>query len=272
MSLGTACEEMAAAIGKKAVMQRKQSLYTMGALQLLWGIVIFIGTILFFPASFSFSWASLPTFAIRTVLEVVQAHVTILAITRADRTTYSFFRLLTLPLLLAVDVALGYAIHPQQLLGMGLIMPALMSLFFGRVTSRAGIGFVLFSALNAVATLSLYKYDIAHFNSVVGEQFPIYLVMFGYFIGMAWYTARENPFARLQNPLFFFQSIEDGLGGVLQSFAYHFGPASIITAAKRSFAVLWSMIAGHTYFQEKNIWAKGLFLLVVSAGIALMVL
>jgi len=60
--------------------------------------------------SFGFSMASLPTFGARLLLEIILSTTTITAIAKSDRTTFTFLRTTTVPLLLLVDLALGYAV------------------------------------------------------------------------------------------------------------------------------------------------------------------
>lgn len=116
-SLGTLFEEIAASIGKEKIRKKEESPYTYGFLSLMWGFMLFGLFGLFRQDAFVFSVDSLPTFGIRAILEIAQVHFTILALTQADRSTFGFFRILTVPLLLAVDMALGYALSPAQICG-----------------------------------------------------------------------------------------------------------------------------------------------------------
>lgn len=67
-SVGTFFEEVATLIGKKKVAARKESVYTMGFLNLFWVALAFLLIAIFVPGSFRFSIASLPTLLIRAVL------------------------------------------------------------------------------------------------------------------------------------------------------------------------------------------------------------
>jgi len=153
--------------------------------------------------------------------------------------------------------------------GITLIILALLIIFSNHGIKKKGVGYVTFSALNAVLTISLFKYDISHFNSVAAEQLFINLILLICFLSLALVKAKENPFVFLTKPIFFLQSAAIGLGGVMESFAYNYGVASIITAAKRSIAIFWSILSGRTYFREKHIVIKFFVFFVLLAGLFL---
>src|SRR3989338_10538360 len=121
-------EETGTVIGKYEVAHKKESLYAMGFLSSVWAslFLIVIGLAL---DDLIFSLASLPTFLLRMVLEVILLFVSLNAVLAADRSTFSFLRTLTIPLLLVADLALGYAISTTQILGIGLMVVAFLFLF-----------------------------------------------------------------------------------------------------------------------------------------------
>ena len=268
--LGAAlAEEVGDSIGKSAVVAKKESIYTFGFLMLLWSTIFLLASA-FIRDNFIFSLASLPTLGIRSVLEIAQAHVSVLAVTRADRSTYGFLRILTIPLLLVVDMVLGYTIGTYQILGMGIIIAALVVLFINHGIKKEGAWLVVFTAINAVATISLYKYNISHFNSVEVEQVIVHAVLLVYFVAMALLVAKENPLQFLRKPLFFGQSVTMGAASALMSFAYLFGAASVITTVKRAAGILWALLSGNLYFQEKQFLVKmASFILIVIGPIFL---
>lgn len=270
-SIGTFLEEIASLLGKAKVQARQQSIYAMGFLQLLgmvalWGVLLLIK-----PGQFVFLRASLPTFGVRAVLEILQAHYTMVAIVKADRSTYGFLRTGTIPLLLLVDLVLGYTIGLSQIFGILIIIFALLFLFMNHGLTRHGAGVTIFTTVNAVATLSLYKYDITHFNSIPAEQLLIQLIVLIYFITAGVWIAKENPIIWLKKPPLLMQALTQGAGGIIESFAYGLAPASIIIAVKRSSAVVWSILSGNRYFGEKRLAIKLLGVAVVVLGIILLV-
>ena len=257
-------------IGKRTVEDGRQSIYTMGFLSLFWGFLFFLGIIIFIRKEFLFSLASLPTFIPRAILEVALAHVSMLAIIRSDRSTFGLIRIGTIPLLLAVDMTLGYSVSGFALLGIGLLVAALLFVFWSRAIGKAGIDYVLFTAVAAAATLSLFKWNITQYNALEAEQIVIIGILAAYFFLMSRVVAKENPLAFLLKPLFLFQSLSAGLGEVLMSFAYLFGAASVITAAKRALSVLFAILSGHIYFKEKRLAVKLALFLFLAVGLLLL--
>jgi multidrug transporter EmrE-like cation transporter len=268
-TLGNLFGEISSSIGKHEVWKKKESIYTMGFLNTFWGVIIFL-IIILAKREFAFSLESLPTFSIRAILEVLQAHFTIKAICISDRSTFGFIRAITIPLLLVVDLALGYSIGTFQYMGIFLILVAFVVVFVNHGIKKEGAFFILFTSVNAVLTISLYKYNITNFNSVESEQFLIYAILVAYFIFMTFYLKNENPFKLILKPIFFGQAASQGIGSLLLSFAYVFAPASVIIAVKRSSSVLWSVVFGRVYFHEKHIVIKIFCMLLIIAGIALL--
>jgi len=269
-SVGTFFEEISAAIGKTKVNNHEESLYTMGFLQLIWALILFVIIGILRRNDFIFSLDSLPTFTVRAFFEIIQFHMSLLGTIVADRATFGFIRVGSIPLLLAVDLLLGYTIGSNQIAGIGIIILAFLILLFTHCVNRKGMGIVIFTTINAVVTISLFKYDISRYNSVEAEQSLMYLILICYFLFFAFFVAKENPFGFLKKPIFFAQSFSVGVGIVMGSFAFSFGPASVIIAAKRSSAVLWSVLSGNMYFREKHIILKLFLFLLFGLGIFLL--
>ncbi len=255
-SLGTLFTEVSNSIGKFEAMEGKEGIYSLIFLNSLFQAVIFIVLAVTGSEKFVFVLASLPTFSVRFLLELFQAYVGAKATITADRSTTSFLFVLTIPLLLIVDVALGYAFNIYYLIGMAILILVFISFFYNRNFSKKGSLYAAIAAVNAVLTISLYKYDITHFNSVVGEQLVLTVFFLIAFFFFAYFRTKENPFRLLSRPVCAVQSASDGIGAVLISFAYPFAPASVITAAKRSSSVLWAVLSGNHYFKEKHILLK----------------
>lgn len=270
-AIGGFFEELGTSIAKKNILAKVAGIYTIGFLNTISGAIILFGTIVIFNQDFIFSSKSLPTFGLRAGLEIFQAYVTMVALSLADRSTHGFLRVLTLPLLLLVDAALGYALTVHQVVGVSLIVFAFIFLFINHGTRKQGSVFVIFSAVNAVATISLYKYDITHYNSVAAEQILIFIILSVYFLLMAVFVSKENPFLALKNRKLLLQPLLHGAGGTILSFAYALAPASVITSAKRSVEVLWSVLSGNLLFKEKHFAVKVAAFTLIAAGIAFLV-
>ena len=195
--IASAFSEIGVSIGKTEVEKRKDSIYSMGFFSL------FIGTVFFFlialiKNSFVFSLASLPTFIPRVILEILLTFFTVSAIVKADRSTYSFIKVGTLPLLVIADLVLGYELQAYQIIGVGIIIFALAVLFLNHGINKKGIFYSALSAILAVATLSLFKYDITKYNSVEAEQGIISVILLIYLFFMAPPITKENPLKLLK--------------------------------------------------------------------------
>lgn len=260
--------EVSTSMGKYEVEHKKESLYAMGFLNLFW-ISLFLFAIGFFRGAFHFDLASLPTFTLRAVLEVVATFVSLNAVLTADRSTFAFLHTLTIPLVLCIDIMLGYTLSGGQLAGIALMICAFIFLFINRGLSSRGKALSLASAALAAITISLYKYDITHFNSVEAEQALMTGFLTIVFVVAAWYRARENVFRYLTQPVFLAQSVASGLGSIFMSFAYVFAPASVIISLKRAFEVLISIISGRAVFHEKNITTKAIACILIATSICL---
>jgi hypothetical protein len=269
MALGTGLSEASSSLGKMQVAKKRESIYSMAFLSSFF-TVVFIGVTVTFGASFTFNFQSLPSFLVRVCLEILLAYITTQAIVKADRSTFGFLRLITLPLLLIVDIVLHYTFSISQIAGMVIIILSLGLLLGFRTTSRKGTGLIIISSTIAVITISLYKYDITHFNSVAAEQMIVGTVLVLFFGVLAKYKNNENVWRFFSQPVLAFQSLSMGLGGVCESFAYTFAPASVIVAAKRGLEVLWSILAGHYYFKEFGLKVKITVLIMVIIALILL--
>jgi len=266
---GSLFSEISDSIGKRRVELLQQNVYAMGFLTFFWGAWIFL-LIILIRGKFDFDLASWPTFGARLILEIIQAHITILAITRADRTTFGYIRLLTIPLLLLVDIFLGYQLSVYQMAGIVIIFLTLLAFSLDHKINKKGKWLVLASSLNAVMTMSLFKYNITYYNAVEAEQVLIYFALLSYFFAFSLYYKRQNPLLLLRNPACLLQSVGHGFSSILLSFAQLFAPASVIIAAKRASAVFWSTVSGYYYFKEKHLLIKLFFLGLLVFAIVLL--
>ena len=260
--------ELSTSLGKYVFEHNKESLLAMGFLSHFWTAVFFVIYGLA-HGPFVFSLASLPTFVPRVILEIIITFVTLHAVLSADRSTFAFLRTLTIPLLLGVDMYLGYSVSFWSLLGIICMVISFLVLFMNHGLSPRGKFLTVLTALIAVVTISLYQYDIRHFNSVAAEQAIVCFFIFVTFAIAAWYHSRENVFAYLLHPVFFAQSIASGLSTGFVSFAYLFAPASIITSLKRAFEVFGSIVSGQIAFHERHLVVKMFALAFMTIGVFL---
>lgn len=269
---GTGFEEASAVISKDMMKKHRESTFTVGFLHLFSGCIVMILLVLFTSQQYVFALASLPIFATRLMFEILQIRVVVRAIERADRSTFSFLRLVTIPLLLIVDIILGYTIGWQAILGMLIIFFGVAFVVLDGDFNKKGSRLVLLGAVNAAITISLYKYNLEHYNSVPGEMLTMYPMLMIYFYFLSRAKGHEHPIAMLKHRIIQKQTFATGIGAVLTGYAYDFAPASIITTAKRGMSVFWSILSGQHYFHEKHILLKLITMLFFVCGLALLAL
>lgn len=262
--------ETGTSIGKYEVQTQKECIYSLGFLGLLWGTVFFIAYSFTTASAFIFDPASLPTFITRSALEIVLAYLIVHAIASADRSTYGFLRIWTLPFLLIADLFLGYMLSSAQVIGICVIAVSFIVLFMNHGIRKEGAWYVITAAILSAVTISLYKYDITHYNSVAAEQSAISIILMTFYFFMARFGFGENPFRLLKNPTILMQSLSAGVADVLLSFAYLLAPASVIASANRSFNVIASLVSGNLYFKEKRLVIKLVSFTLMTVGIILL--
>ena len=273
-------EEISLSVGKWEAARGKETIYTLGFLTHFWGTALLLISAFLIPANFFapglpsgfiFTTASLPTLIPRIILDVLQAFAGAYVVIHADRSTIGFLGIITIPLLLVVDVYLSNTVSLSQMCGMSLIVASLILIFINHGIRRAGAWLVVFTSVNAVITISLFKYNITHYNSVAAEQSIVGFILILFFLVMARIQTKENPLERLAHPLFFAQSFLMGIGSVIMSFAYAFGMPSVIASAKRALNILFAMLSGNIYFHEKGLWIKVLSFILIGVGLILLV-
>ncbi len=272
-------EEVSCSVGKWEMLRKRETALSLGFLNYFWTVLILFALAFLipkdffapgFPGGFVFSMASLPTFLPRVVLEILQALLGAYAVVIADRSTFGFLHIITIPLLLVADFVFSYSVGLPQIAGMSLIIASLVLVFINDGIRRKGMWLVIFSAVNAVATISLFKYDVTHFNSVEAEQGIICAVLVVFFFILSLVREKKNPLKLFAHPVFFMQSFLMGVGGSIMGFAYFFSAPSIVAAAKRAFNVLFAMLSGHIYFNEKKFWVKFVSFVLIAVGLILL--
>ncbi|MBI4065721.1 hypothetical protein HY412_00815 [Candidatus Kaiserbacteria bacterium] len=267
--ISAAFEELTNSLGKRKIGDGTESYYTFGFLTQFFSALLILGAGLLLN-NLVFALDSLVTFIPRVLVAILEIQLAVIALVKVDRGNIGFIRLATIPLLLLTDLALGYSLSVFQILGMCLIVAPIIVLF-SQGKNDKGLWLALTVAALAAVDISLYKYDISHFNSVEAEQAIISLILSLYFFITAAIVRRENPILFLKRPVYLIQTGSSGLAYVVGSFSYLFAPASIITAAFRGFSVLFSILTGQFYFKEKNFLVRfGLFILIVD-GLLLLI-
>ena len=261
--------EVANSIGKHSVNKKIISVYSFAFLGVFWCMVFLILSI-FLGAEVKFSPNSIPTLLIRIILECLVTYISAQAIIKSDRSTNGFLGALSIPLLLVVDSQLGYSFSPTQYLGLTLVLCSVALLFIKGGSSKKGVSWTLAAIIVGVATASLYKYNITHFNSVVVEQVIVLGSMLVFFSLMTYLKDGKLPFVYLLKRQQGTQSLSFGLSVAIESFAFIYAPATIIIAIKRGLSIIWAIVFGKRLFNEQNLGVKIIACSVCISGLALL--
>lgn len=257
--------ELGASIGKYEISKKREDIYTMAFLNHLGGFILMTALIIW-EWKFQFSLLSLPLWGVQMVSEALHIWFSGKATVLADRSTWGFLRMGTVPLLLIVDAVIGYNIQPLQYVGIVLIIFTLYLLYKKDGFSRQGIGWVIAATINAAVAISLYKYSITYYNSVAAHHFVsgVFVMTF-----ITWLCRKHNhphPVTLLKDKVMFSQFASVAFGSIIDSFSYLFAPASIIVTAKRCASALFTILAGNFYFHEGRFAVKLAALLILCVG------
>ncbi len=263
--------ELSGSLGKWIVSKHVESVYAIGFQNSLISFALFLVVASIRHDTFRLNPDSIPTLIPLAILAVAQAFGTVKAISLASRSTFNFIRTGTMPLLLIVDLLIGTPLTGHQVVGIIIVMCALLFLFLNHGIERKGAVLTALTALNAVACISLYKWHVSVWNSVVAEQMVLIGSQLICFFFASVFVARENPFRLLRKQLPFLQSTSHAGDAFVGSFGYLFAPASVILAATRSFSVLWGIAFGNRVFHEKGLVLKISTFILICIGIIFMV-
>jgi len=265
-------EEISGSLGKAIVTKQASALFALTFINSVGTIAMNAAYALAGEGRFVLHPASYPTLALLCVMAATQAYAAMMGTALSSRSTFNFVRTGTMPLLLGIDLALGVAVTARQSYGILLIVVALGVLFMNHGIDRKGLGWVVISTVNSAASIAIYKWHITTYNSVAAEQIVLHAAIALSFLAMALRHGGLRPFAVLRNGSTWAQTFTYGFGVFLEGFAYQYGPASVILAAKRSFAVLWAIVTGNRVFNEGKLGLKLAASGVVICGIVLLAL
>jgi hypothetical protein len=271
--VGNFFEELSASASKHAFTGRLFTYVVYGFLIEAISVLFFGGTALIGGYTLAYNTHALPIFALRVVNEFLQCEVVFRALEFADRSTFGFIRVLTIPLLLLVDIMMGYHITNLQFLGIGIILVVLLSYFANGKLHGKGMGLALASALLSVVDLSLYKYDISHYNVAAVSQFYLALALFSIYAVRVFFSKEDRRLLveMTAHPLLGLVFVSQGLSSVLVSLAYQYAPASLILAFSRAVSVLWSLVSGVFYFHEDSVLRKTFAFALIVVGLFVLI-
>lgn len=270
-AVATFFEEISGSLGKWMVERKEESFYALGFQNTMLSLSFFVVYAALDTSRWHLDPRSYPTLALLCLSNVAQGWATLKSMAIAERSTFNFIRVGTMPLLLIVDLFIGTQVSNRQIAGVIIIAVALVALFVNHGIDRKGFWLVGFTAVNSVANIAIYKWHITVYNSVAAEQAVLHLALVLFFLWGARRISRENPLRLMARPHAVAQSAAYASGSVIESFAYLYGPASIVLTAKRSFAVLWSIAAGNKIFHEKALALRVSVCAAIIAGLVLII-
>lgn len=263
--VATLLNELENVVDKKQFAKHHLTHYTVGFLTSFWSFLFFVG-IQYFGPGIEFSVESLPTLIPRIILELLLGTLAIRGMLAANLSTVSLVRLFTIPGLLIVDSILGYEITAPQYAGIALIFVAMLVLTVNSKVRKDGLGLLLAGAFVAVATTTLFKYNIENYNSVATEQS---IVLFSYLVyfGLQMTRHSQSPIRTLRKVWAEEIAVFAGFATVLNSFALSLLPPSLMLTFKRSGSMGWSLILGQRVFHEHHIIRKVIAALIALIGV-----
>jgi hypothetical protein len=265
----TLLEETSETLGKKGVRQGRETVFNLAFLSMFWTVIFLIISV-FLGAKLKLNPSSFPTLSLRILVECLLDYAAALAVVRADRSTLGFLRLMTIPIVLIADIGLGYHLSVFQLVGV-LIMFAGLAVAFHKAPTPRGLWNGISVSILGATSITLYKWDVTHYNSVAAEQILVYSCVLVVFFIIS--CARSgSPLKLLMRRQTGTQSVTFGLGLAVESFAINFAPASVIVALKRTLAVMWTIIFGRHYFRETRTRQKVFAGAVLVVGLVMIVL
>lgn len=270
MGFGSFFEEVTLSLNKVIMTRRIETLSVLGFLQSVITLIMYLIYGWLTPGGLVLSWSAWSTLSLRTLLEVVIAYCTMQAVAKAERGAYGFIRTFTVPLLLITDIVLGYHVSLYQQIGILIVFFSVLFLTAKRGFGHQGIRWVIATALIAVATTSLYKYDLK-FNSAAAEQSVIYGIEAAFFLILILRT-KESVLTLLRQKGLPLALIAQCFGSLLQGLSYQYAAASWVIAVKRALGVFWAMLSGRMVFEERKFGLKLIAFGGCVVGLLLMVL
>ena len=273
--VGTFFEESTNSITKKQTL--KYNIYQVWIIISFFSLVFFliyaIIKILFLDKEIYINSNSYLLLAIRVCFEILQSYFTIIAINKSDRSTFSIIRIITIPLLIISDLILWYHFSILSLVWLWILLIAFVIIWF----SKNKINFnwwkyALFTAINAVITISLFKYSITiYWNSVEFDQFVVILSILIFYAFFLIKNKSKIPNI-FKDKLFLIQWVSMWISTILISFSYLFLNASIATAIKRWWEMFWSILFWYRIFGEKNLKFKLIMAIIIFIWLVLAIL
>jgi len=175
-----------------------------------------------------------------------------------------------IPLLLVLDILLGYEITARHILGGIMLLGMLIYIIYKGDFSMKGIKYVIAANLLSVLTITAFKYSTSYFGSTELVNFYSALFAGGLFVVIVGRTKGIKGILKICKPKYLAFASLYGIASVLNAAAYKYMISSMVIACKRFFAMMFGIISGKLYFQEKNLLKKISVASMIGMGVIVM--
>lgn len=163
---------------------------------------------------------------------------------------------LFLGFLLTVDLILWYNISSWEIAWILLITFTLIIVSSNRTISLNGVGYVLLSVIFSVVNISIVKYWIENYNSLESQMLIIQVLVSIIMFFVVLFQKGLNWIAVCFNPKYFVVGVFNSLNVLFNNIALLFGPASVVTALRKVWEVIWWVVFWKVIFDEKKFLRK----------------
>lgn len=223
---------------------------------------------------FNFDSSSIWILFLRFIFESLQTYLTLKAIVSTDRSTFNIIKILTLPLLIVVDIILGYNIAMTSIVWMWIIVASFLYFNLKEHTlNLKGSFFVFASTFNALITISLCKELITNYNNsfeVVQIIWAAWSIIF-----LAWlllWKREKVEWKILKDKMVLWGLICYWIWTLLASYWYTLMNASEATTILRIWAMFSGLLLWYLVFKEDNIKSKVTMTLTIVVWVIIMTL
>lgn len=245
-------EEVSSSLGKKSIAKKEESPYAFLFITYFVGALVYVAASIGAKLPFIFSVESIPTFTVKIILEMLLSYVAVKSLTSFDRSFFSLSRMMTIPFVLIIDAVLGTTLPFYQIVLLFLMLVVFAVLCVHNKVSFKKLYLALPLAVLPAFTIILLKYNISHFNSVFAEQVVSLSLLALWALVTDIILTKENPLRLLTHPIILAQATCSGVASIAGSYAYNYGSATIITALRRAFSLLTSLLSDVFFFKKKT--------------------
>ncbi len=189
---------------------------------------------------------------------IVYYYFILKAVWIADRSTLNIFILLKIPLVLIIDLIIGYQLSNIQIIWILTIFTLIAFINYkeNKIYNLNGLKYIIFAIIIWSINISIFKILVENGNNIPSLVIAYSLfscIFFGIRLFIKWWISN---FKFLTNKTFLLIWFVSSLNTLLIAFSYLFLPPSIITTYKNTFSLLRSHISAKVIFNEKYVFKK----------------